>query len=395
MYLDLPTLMAMGSFVAGCAGVILGFAWLRDRSAPELAQWAIANIVAAAGIFSLTLGLTLDRAFWFVAAGLLLALAHGLVWRAARSLDARPASILLALLGVIAVAMVSIVPTTHRFGAAVSLAAGASYMVAGATSLWLGRNDQLPARLPVIVLMVLHASVLATGVYASLAGAIDRGPVPSLWSLFGFIHFEAIVFFLGTAVFLLALVKERAEAASRAAANTDPLTGISNRAAFIEYAERIVLRCRGENAPVSVMMFDLDRFKSINDTHGHAMGDNVIRTFCDVTTALLRPGDIFGRLGGEEFAIVIAGADLETAAVRAERIRAAFAIKGRFIGGRAIAATVSAGVASSGDLADCTLDQLLEWSDTALYCAKATGRNRIESGRQDFKQRSPNVTRIA
>ena len=69
------------------------------------------------------------------------------------------------------------------------------------------------------------------------------------------------------------------------------------------------------------MMFDLDRFKTINDTHGHAAGDAVIRRFCENTIAALRPNDVFGRLGGEEFAVVLPGSGIEAAHVRAERIR--------------------------------------------------------------------------
>jgi len=76
-----------------------------------------------------------------------------------------------------------------------------------------------------------------------------------------------------------------------------------------------------DGAPVSVMMFDLDRFKTINDTHGHAVGDAVIRKFCEATATTLRPTDLFGRIGGEEFAVVVAGLSIEAALLRAERIR--------------------------------------------------------------------------
>ena len=88
-------------------------------------------------------------------------------------------------------------------------------------------------------------------------------------------------------------------------------------------------RCRHECAPVSVMMFDLDRFKAVNDTHGHAVGDDVLRKFSEVLAKALRPNDVFGRIGGEEFAVVLPGSGIEAACVRAERIRASFAENSR------------------------------------------------------------------
>jgi len=200
-------------------------------------------------------------------------------------------------------------------------------------------------------------------------------------SLFGMIHFESIVYFVGTAVFILALVKERSEATSRIAAGIDSLTGIANRAAFTEAAMHIVERCRRDKAPVSVIMFDLDSFKAINDTHGHAVGDSVIQKFCAVTNAALRPHDVFGRLGGEEFAVILPGCSIEPACVRAERIRFAFAEDCHVVGTHQVNATVSGGVSVSVD-AEATLSDLLGFSDEALYRAKSAGRNRIKRADQ-------------
>jgi diguanylate cyclase (GGDEF)-like protein len=129
------------------------------------------------------------------------------------------------------------------------------------------------------------------------------------------------------------------------------------------------------------MMFDLDWFKSINDAHGHAIGDAVIQKFCEITAAALRPNDVFGRLGGEEFAVVLAGSTIEPAYVRAERIRTAFAAGCRFAGNRQVNATVSCGLSASSN-AEQTLTGLLEESDTALYRAKSEGRNRVRSADQ-------------
>ena len=173
------------------------------------------------------------------------------------------------------------------------------------------------------------------------------------------------------------MVKERNEAASAAVARTDSLTGIANRAAFLENAERLLQRCRHDGAPVSVMMFDLDRFKAINDRHGHAVGDAVIRKFCEIATAALRPSDVFGRIGGEEFSVVLPGSSIEAAGIRADRIRVSFAEGCRTIRDRQIDATVSVGVSGSLDAKE-QFDALLEYADRALYDAKAEGRNRVK-----------------
>jgi diguanylate cyclase (GGDEF)-like protein len=250
-------------------------------------------------------------------------------------------------------------------------------MIAVMVTLWLGRGDQLAARWPLIGLSVLHTAALAVAIYSSFGSANGPNVVPAVMSLYGFIYFESIVFALGTAVFILALVKERDEAASMAVARTDSLTGIANRAAFLASAERILQRCRRDGTPVSMIMFDLDRFKAVNDRYGHAIGDAVIRTFCDAASAALRPTDLIGRMGGEEFATLLSGCSIEAAFVRADRIRAAFAENCRFVRGMQVGATVSGGVAVSTN-AEESIEALLETADAALYCAKAEGRNHIK-----------------
>jgi hypothetical protein len=209
-----------------------------------LALFGFANIAAAGGVFSLMLGSALHQPVWSIVGCSLLALAPGLMWKAARTFDAKPAPLVLALLGTVAVGLASGAPGMRAVAGSLSLATGASYLFAAATALWLGRKERLAARGPIIVLTAVHAAVLSIGAYSTFDGSTGQDEVPSVMSWFGLIHFETIIFTLGTAVFILALIKERHEAASRTAANTDPLTGIANRAAFMEGAERIMERYR-------------------------------------------------------------------------------------------------------------------------------------------------------
>jgi len=282
-----------------------------------------------------------------------------------------------------------------KYANAIALITGTTYVFAAATTFWRGRKDHLAARTPLAFLSAAHASAFLIGIYSSLIGLTVQYGLPSLASLFGIIYFESIVFALGTSAFLLALIRERNEAAGRAAARTDSLTGISSRATFLESAGQVLERCRRKGAPISVIMFDLDRFKAVNDGHGHAAGDAVIQKFCELVTAALRPTDLFGRMGGEEFAVVFPESSIEAAWVRAERIRASFAESCRFIRNHQVNATVSGGVSVSVR-SEQTLEELLEYSDTALYHAKADGRNRIKRADQSKPEEGPStVIRVA
>jgi diguanylate cyclase (GGDEF)-like protein len=284
-------------------------------------------------------------------------------------------------------------PILHGISASVGLSLSSTYLIATIVALWPGAKSKLPARWPIIGFAAAHAAILAVGAYSTWNGTIG-GLLPPLLSSFGLIHFESIIFAVGTAVFVLALVNERSEAVTRIAAGIDSLTGIANRAAFTEDAIAVVVRCHQKNAPVSVIMFDLDRFKAVNDTYGHAVGDAVIKKFCEVTTAALRPGDIFGRLGGEEFAVVLPWSSIEPACIRADRIRVGFAEACRKIGDGHINSTVSGGVSVS-DGGEATLSELLAHADEALYLAKAAGRNRIKRADQPAPARGASVIRVA
>jgi diguanylate cyclase (GGDEF)-like protein len=381
MSLDLPTLMVMQSFGMACAGAVLISAWVQNRAVLALAIWGLADFLATAGLISLMLGVTSQQPAWSVVGGALLCAQSGLIWKAARNIDGKRAALLLALIGAAAIATSALVPGLHHITATLSVSGGAIYTIAAGISLWLGRSDRLIARWPLIGLAAVHAIALSIGTYSTLSGSTGEDTVPAITSLFGFIYFESLMFALGSAVFAFAMIKERNEASSMDAAHTDGLTGIANRGALLANAERAWLRCRRAVAPVSVVMFDLDRFKSVNDRFGHAVGDAVLKKFCEVMAAALRPHDLFARMGGEEFVVVMPGCGIEAAWIRAERIRASFAEGCRFIRNHQVNATVSGGVSVSLR-SEQTLEELLEYSDSALYAAKADGRNRIKRADQ-------------
>jgi diguanylate cyclase (GGDEF)-like protein len=142
----------------------------------------------------------------------------------------------------------------------------------------------------------------------------------------------------------------------------------------------VLARCRDEHAPVTLLLFDLDHFKRINDTFGHQAGDDILVAFCRATQARLAPDDVFARFGGEEFVCLVPEANMSAVHAMAERIRADFEAANRGRPGADVRATVSIGIAGSAEAGN-ELTGLLGAADKALYQAKAKGRNRVEGRR--------------
>nr|WP_246429836.1 GGDEF domain-containing protein [Prosthecomicrobium pneumaticum] len=172
------------------------------------------------------------------------------------------------------------------------------------------------------------------------------------------------------------MVRERDAAELRREAQRDPLTGLYNRRGFSDEAQAAAARAAREGVSVAMLAFDLDRFKQINDSFGHAAGDAVLRAFAEVLKATLRDTDPVGRTGGEEFMALLPGADAARGTVVAERVRQRFARVAVDYGGARVATTVSVGVAAA-TAASADLGALSACADRALYEAKRDGRDRV------------------
>jgi diguanylate cyclase (GGDEF)-like protein len=191
------------------------------------------------------------------------------------------------------------------------------------------------------------------------------------------ISFEALLFTISIAFILLAMAKERTELRHRTAAMVDPLTGISNRRAFLQDVGTLAKRHMDNPRPAAVLLIDLDHFKSINDRFGHAIGDRVLELFAETAQKNLRASDLLGRLGGEEFAAVLYDAPEAQAMEMAERLRTSFEQITLNVEGHEVAATMSVGlVHCQAPMLD--VPSLLAQADQALYFAKERGRNRVE-----------------
>lgn len=172
--------------------------------------------------------------------------------------------------------------------------------------------------------------------------------------------------------------RKRAEAELRELAATDYLTGLANRRHFIaRMTEEMARLQRRHSLHTAVLALDLDHFKRVNDTHGHAAGDAVLKHFAALVRDALRKIDTVGRIGGEEFAIILPGATVSEARGFAERLRQKVAATSLMGDGKAISITVSIGIAAM-QTNDVTADTALIRADGALYRAKKNGRNRVE-----------------
>jgi diguanylate cyclase (GGDEF)-like protein len=160
-------------------------------------------------------------------------------------------------------------------------------------------------------------------------------------------------------------------------ATVDELTEIWNRRQTLDLLQAEIERARRQRAPLAVIMIDIDHFKQVNDRHGHAAGDAVLRDVAALISRELRPYDALGRIGGEEFLVVAPGVALQDAAALAERVRASVADTPVPWQDLAIRVTMSAGVAPVLPAEDDALDRALARADRALYQAKDAGRDRI------------------
>lgn len=189
---------------------------------------------------------------------------------------------------------------------------------------------------------------------------------------------------LASIVFWLYRLK-RSQLRFRKLSRHDGLTGICNRQHFMTEAERVLhlLEKRGDTA--CLVSIDLDHFKQVNDSHGHAMGDAVLRHAVDICQQQLRPSDIFGRLGGEEFGILLQGCSHDQGMEIANRIRIAIGTTPLQVDGQIVPLSASVGLAST-DISGHGLQRLCLEADAALYRAKRAGRNRVvaDSGRSDL-----------
>jgi diguanylate cyclase (GGDEF)-like protein len=381
------SLLTATSIVAGLGCIVLIVVWRQMHQEPVILWWAgsllartVAGVVLVAG-FGASVGALI------IAGSALMPLGATATWIAARvfhSRSAPPQMFILVLMTWLAGLLLPFRGGVLTAAFACALALDAIMLLGAAFELWRGRAEKLTARWPLIAVTGFHAALLAIAAVVAAGDDLTHA-LPPMLSWFSLVQLELIMFLLASAALCVMLVRERMDASLLAQARIDSLTGVANRGTFLEQAERIFRRAAKETTSVSAIIFDLDHFKTINDTYGHAAGDRVLRQFADTSAELLRLSDLFGRIGGEEFCAILPNTGVHAAYVIAERIRRGFETTPVVFGNNRIHATVSAGVATS-DRNGAAVEVLIQAADSALYRAKSHGRNRVE--RADRK-RSP------
>jgi diguanylate cyclase (GGDEF)-like protein len=388
MLLDVTTLFAVSICITALLGLFLLMLWAQDRSVDALGWWGAAYLLGGFAVALWMLGPSLLPATFNQAAPALLFICCGMIWTGARKFFGQPALRLATVTGALVWLIVVHLPLVAEWSTArvfISSVIISVYAFLTASELRRERRNPAQAGVRVVAVPLLHSTVFFTPILG-MHFISDTGPDFGA-SSFALFILLTLLYIVGSAFILVIMAKERSELLHKTAAVTDPLTGIYNRRGLLEAAQRLFAAQAKKRQQVTLLMFDLDHFKSINDRYGHDMGDEALRVFAQTAAGSMRSSDVVGRFGGEEFTAILPGG-LDAAAVVAERVRAAFEIAGVTIGGRRMNATVSVGAASA-DASAAELNALMTRADAALYRAKAKGRNRVEAAEEIVAVQKP------
>jgi diguanylate cyclase (GGDEF)-like protein len=379
MSFDTSTLYVFATMVAGMLGAMLVF-FGRQEKIPALKWWGTAYLLGAASVAIWTIGgskLGVPLTLALNAVGFA---ACGIVWNASRVFHGRKPNLPGLVFGAIAWigAVLALPPEDAALRLTVGAAIVAIYAALTASELWNERRRAMQKRWPTIAVPVLHGCVLMLPILlGDLLRPHDETFSSSIWVTA--FSIELVLYAIGTVFVIFMLVSDRAVTVHKTAASVDPLTGMFNRRGFAEACSRVIEREAKAGRPVTVMICDIDYFKSINDRFGHPAGDEILKLFATVVLNNVRISDLSGRVGGEEFAALLP-CSLEEGVIVAERVREAFEASGITCEEGPVDTTVSIGVA--GGPAGTELEVLLAAADTALYQAKRSGRNRVEAAEE-------------
>jgi GGDEF domain-containing protein len=282
MSLDTSTLYVLATMIAAMLGAMLLF-FGRQENIPALRWWGTAYLLGAASIALWTLASDALGETFSLALNALGFLACGMVWNASRVFHGRKPNVPGLVLGAIAwiAAVMTLAPEASAMRTTVGAGIVALYAALTANELWRERRRALQRRWPTIVVPVLHGFALMLPILlGDLLRAHDDKFSSSVWvTVFSV---ELVLYAVGTVFVIFMLVSERAVSAHKTAASMDPLTGMFNRRGFAEACSRVIEREANAGRPVTVLILDIDHFKSINDRFGHPAGDEILKLFAAV-----------------------------------------------------------------------------------------------------------------
>src|SRR6185295_17532550 len=380
MSFEVNTLFLLTIDVEAILGLLLLLVWVQSTRVHAVAWWASAHLMRAVSIMLYGLYGSVPDLLSIDLPNVLLFSSFGVTWNGARVFNGRealPGSLIAGAGMWLLASQLPAFDVGSEFRGQLSAMIIAGYTWLTAYEFWRGRSEPLVSRWPAIVLFITNGAMflLRTPLNALLHNKESDNILSSAW--LSVLSLEAFLMTIATAFILLAMSKERTELRHKTAAMIDPLTGLLNRRAFVQDAEALLLQQVARDRPIGVLLVDLDNFKSINDRFGHPVGDKVLQVFAKTARGGLRQTDLVGRLGGEEFIVILADAGHDNAFLVADRLRNAFAVNAAVVDGQALHATMSIGVSVIVDPRQ-SLAELMKLADQALYLAKARGRNRVE-----------------
>jgi len=381
MHLDVQTLSVVTVFITALLGALLVFAGLQNRSIRAPMWWGAAHIINASGLGLLTSRGAAPDFVTIDLANALVLLGYGLTWTGARVFDGRsirPFRVLLMPVIWMALCRLPGFAVDANLRVVVVSTMLALLALQTAEEFWRGRDEPLMSRWPSVIVLLAYAAVLLARVPATLLTPTLEDDSLMRGLSFALLAFGTLLFTVVMAFLQLNMTKERTELKHKINSLVDPLSGVANRRAFLDGAAGLLAQQGIDHEPLAVLLFDLDRFKQINDRFGHAVGDAVLQTFAGTATATLGADVLFARIGGEEFASCIPVGDLDEAYAIADRVRRNFMTAATRFGSDQLTPSVSVGVTLGCD-PHATVPDLLAIGDRALYRAKELGRNRVET----------------
>ncbi len=380
MLFDPNTLLIVTAMIVATIGILLLFTWAQNRVHGALAIWGAADLLYALAVVLVT---TRGKAPDIVSVWLVFAIstaAYTAIWAGARVFSSRPVRLVPLLAGPAVWSLACAWPPFfHSSSCRVLLVSGlaAAYTLATVRELWRDDGERLMSRYPMLGCLLLHASLVTAraiiGLEWTLPQSADMLKAPWMVAM----AVEPMILVIVGGFLQLSMAKERTEFVQRRVAATDALTGVASRRAFLAEGEQRLDAALKRGGTAVVMLFDLDRFKLVNDNHGHSAGDHMLQAFAAVASKVLRRDDLFGRIGGEEFAALLVDASLDSALGVAERCRAAIEALDIRHHGVSLRLTVSVGVSAVATKGG-SLETLLGQADRALYEAKSLGRNCVQ-----------------
>ncbi len=379
LLIDVPTLIGYSAVLFALISGFFLFFWFREGRDAKLIWFSLPFVMAVLGAAFLVHPGVLPGVWGLRCGALFILFAYGFGWQAIRAFYGRSPSLVYVVLPPLLWFGLSVTVFNSGEFPAISASVRAFIIAAfnglSAREFWLSREEKLPSRPVLFWIFAIYAAFDLARLPLTRFIPLPLGAAKTeVWSVVTY-NVMAVTLALVVTGFMIAMSRERISMQHYELALRDALTGAYNRRAYVEHLQAFDSGAVGSTLPFSLLVLDIDRFKSINDRFGHEIGDQVIKLVANAAESSLRKDDAVFRIGGEEFVCILPGTGTTEAYEAAERIRLKFQSVASKIDHLALNATVSVGVAASDGKLELP-NQVFVRADKALYEAKQSGRNR-------------------